>query len=378
LELVDFIGTSKAVFAEPVVAEIMAMVRVNLFRTLPPKVHDQIIDPEEEEPVFEPAWPHLQVVYEFFLRFIISPDLERPMKNYITKSFVTQILELFDSEDPRERDYLKTILHRIYAKFMVLRAYIRKAINIIFFRFIYQNERHNGIAELLEILGSIINGFALPLKEEHKAFLKRVLLPMHKVKPLNVFHQQLSYCVTQFVDKDPTLAIPVILGLIKFWPHVNSQKQNLFLNELEELLELTQPDEFEVILQPLFKHLCKSIGSPHFQIAERALFVWHNEYISSLIADYRKDILPIIFPVLQYNSQNHWNPTVSSLTLNVLKIFHDLDQDLVEVVTKNHEENKAALEKSRQARTQRWKELEIKYGNGRMKEAADKKSNGSS
>ncbi len=28
------------------------------------------------------------------------------------------------------------------------------------------------LAELLEILGSIINGFALPLKEEHKQFLQ--------------------------------------------------------------------------------------------------------------------------------------------------------------------------------------------------------------
>jgi hypothetical protein len=27
---------------------------------------------------------------------------------------VLKLLELFDSEDPRERDYLKTILHRIY------------------------------------------------------------------------------------------------------------------------------------------------------------------------------------------------------------------------------------------------------------------------
>ncbi len=32
----------------------------------------------------------------------------------------------------------------------------------------FETERHNGIAELLEILGSIINGFAQPLKEEHK------------------------------------------------------------------------------------------------------------------------------------------------------------------------------------------------------------------
>ena len=45
-------------------------------------------------------------------------------------------------------------------------------INNIFYRFVYETERHNGVAELLEILGSIINGFALPLKEEHKVFFR--------------------------------------------------------------------------------------------------------------------------------------------------------------------------------------------------------------
>lgn len=48
--------------------------------------------------------------------------------------FVSQLLELFDSEDPRERDFLKTILHRIYGKFLGLRAYIRRQINNIFYR----------------------------------------------------------------------------------------------------------------------------------------------------------------------------------------------------------------------------------------------------
>ena len=35
--------------------------------------------------------------------------------------------------------------------------------------------RHNGIGELLEILGSIINGFAIPLKREHLQFLEKVI-----------------------------------------------------------------------------------------------------------------------------------------------------------------------------------------------------------
>ena len=51
---------------------------------------------------------------------------------------------------------------------MIHRPFVRKAINNVFYRFIWETEKHSGIAELLEILGSIINGFALPLKDEHK------------------------------------------------------------------------------------------------------------------------------------------------------------------------------------------------------------------
>ena len=50
--------------------------------------------------------------------------------------FMLQLLELFDSEDPRERDFLKTTLHRIYGKLLGLRAHIRKQINNIFYRYV--------------------------------------------------------------------------------------------------------------------------------------------------------------------------------------------------------------------------------------------------
>ncbi len=55
----------------------------------------------------------LQIVYEFLLRYVVSNDTEaKTAKKYIDQTFVVRLLELFDSEDPREREYLKTILHR--------------------------------------------------------------------------------------------------------------------------------------------------------------------------------------------------------------------------------------------------------------------------
>jgi serine/threonine-protein phosphatase 2A regulatory subunit B' len=367
LELVEYIGKNKEVWVPEVLEATVDMVAANLFRSLPPKQHEGIAssptepkaaESDEEDPVFEPSWPHLQIVYEFFLRFIVSSDIDiKTLKRYINGVFVLRILELFDSEDHRERDYLKTILHRIYAKFMSLRAFIRKAINNVFFVFIYETQRHNGIAELLEILGSIINGFALPLKAEHRSFLQNVLVPMHKVRALASFHPQLSYCVTQFVDKDPTLAVPVLQGLLKYWPVTNSAKEMLFLNELEELLELTQQEEFKQILAPLFRQLSRAIGSPHFQVAERALFLWHNDYISGLIADNRRDILPIIYPVLHVNSESHWNLTVKNLTYNVLKIFMELDTPLVEQCSKAYVAKKGKDEIRIQQKLEYWTKL---------------------
>lgn len=69
-------------------------------------------------------------------------------------------------------------------------------------------------------MGSIINGFALPLKEEHKNFLLKVLLPLHKVKSLSVYHPQLAYCVVQFLEKDPSLTQPVVKYVSKYLEYI--------------------------------------------------------------------------------------------------------------------------------------------------------------
>ena len=198
-------------------------------------------------------------------------------------------------------------MHRIYGKFLNLRSFIRRSINNVFFQFVYETDRFNGIAELLEILGSIINGFALPLKEEHKLFLSRVLIPLHKPKGLSMYHPQLAYCIVQFLEKDAGLTQEVVFGLLRYWPKVNSTKEVMFLNEVEDIFEVMDPAEFKNVEVPLFQQLSKSVGSPHFQVAERALYFWNNEYFCNLVTDNNEEILPIIFASLYENSKGHWN-----------------------------------------------------------------------
>ncbi|KHJ36469.1 putative serine threonine-protein phosphatase 2a [Erysiphe necator] len=367
-ELLDYVANNRQVITEAMYPKVVDMFNKNLFRPIPPPMNPQgeIFDPEEDEPVLEVSWPHIQVVYEFFLRFIESQDFNISIaKAYIDHSFVLQLLELFDSEDPRERDFLKTTLHRIYGKFLNLRSYIRRSINNVFFQFVYETERFNGIAELLEILGSIINGFALPLKEEHKLFLTRVLIPMHKVRSLSMYHPQLAYCIVQFLEKDSALTEEVVLGLLRYWPKVNSTKEVMFLNEVEDIFEVMDPVEFTKVQEPLFHQLAKSVASSHFQVAERALYFWNNEYFCNLISDNVEVILPIMFAPLYENSKGHWNRTIHGMVYNAMKLFMEINPQLFDDCSLYYTEQQNNAEAREQARENKWRSLEEQAAHAR-------------
>uniref|UniRef100_A0AAY4A6H8 Serine/threonine protein phosphatase 2A regulatory subunit n=1 Tax=Denticeps clupeoides TaxID=299321 RepID=A0AAY4A6H8_9TELE len=319
-ELVETVATTRGILIEPVYPEAIKMISVNIFRTLPPTENAEF-DPEEDEPTLEAAWPHLQLVYEFFLRFVECPDFQPSVaKRYLDQKFVLQLLELFDTEDPREREYLKTILHRVYGKLLGLRAYIRKQINNIFL--------------------SIINGFALPLKSEHKQFLVRVLIPLHTAKSLSVFHAQ------------------IIRGLLKYWPKTCTQKEVMFLGEMEEILDVIEPTQFQRVQEQLFKQISACISSPHFQVAERALYFWNNEYILSLIEENCHIILPLVFATLYRVSKEHWNQMIVSLIYNVLKTFMEMNSTLFDDLTSSYKVEKQKELKRERERQELWGRLE--------------------
>ena len=389
-ELIEFIVTNRFTYTEEMYEHVVNMFKINLFRPIPPQVNPvgDVYDPDEDEPVNELAWPHMQYVYEFFLRFVESPDFNHQIaKQYIDQNFILRLLELFDSEDIRERDCLKTTLHRIYGKFLSLRSFIRRSINNIFLQFTYETERFNGIAELLEILGSIINGFALPLKEEHKVFLVRVLIPLHKVRCLSLYHPQLAYCIVQFLEKEPLLTEEVIMGLLRYWPKINSTKEIMFLNEIEDIFEVIEPLEFIKVEVPLFVQLAKCISSPHFQVAEKVLSYWNNEYFLNLCIENAEVILPIIFPALyklttqldkndplslengdneedpylmveQAINSGSWNRAIHAMAFKALKIFLETNSVLYENCNALYLQSLKENNRRQKEREMNWKQLE--------------------
>ncbi|KAJ1394688.1 Protein phosphatase 2A, regulatory B subunit, B56 [Sesbania bispinosa] len=221
-------------FTEPAIAALCKMCATNLFRVFPPKFRTSTTggETEDEEPMFDPAWSHLQIVYDLLLQFI----------NY--------------------------------------------------------------------------NSLDVKVAKAH------------------------------FIDKDQRLASSVIKGLLKYWPVTNSQKELMFISELEEILEMTSMLNFRrlwfhcfdewvaasiVLITRLFSSTLIAFLINNLLlhlVAERAHLLWNNEHILNLITQNRQVILPLVFSALVHNSQNHWNQAVLNLTQNIKKMLSQMDEEL--------------------------------------------------
>lgn len=258
-QLIELYSSKKEAFVRVVVPHpvtdqrtgielVFDMIKVNILRT--PKVQitsdgsamavesiDPASAPEEEEVMLEESWSHIQLVYELLVRTLVSQHVtERQLKEQVSEQLIRQLFELIKCPDPRERDYLKTIFHRIYSRLLHHRRFIRKQIQNAIQEAIYEAHSYQdskalsyGIPELLMLLESIIQGFQTPVKPEHKLLFQNCLVPLLKSPFLEQFHFYLQKTVLQFFSKSKGEVQLYLDSLVKFWPLTSTNKEKIFL-----------------------------------------------------------------------------------------------------------------------------------------------------
>lgn len=91
-----------------------------MFRTLPPSENPDF-DPEEDDPTLEASWPHLQLVYEVFLRFLESQEFQATIgKKVIDQKFVLQVgcIPFYSYQFyPKIKKYFNKIYHNFASGF---------------------------------------------------------------------------------------------------------------------------------------------------------------------------------------------------------------------------------------------------------------------
>jgi serine/threonine-protein phosphatase 2A regulatory subunit B' len=331
-ELINYVANNKDVLNAETLSGVVAMVGKNLFRTFANHKDPRAApyDPEDDEPILEPAWPHLHLVYTFFLRCLESKSVTSELyAKTVDGHYIRQFMELCGSCDPRERDVAKSCIHRMYGRFMPIRASIRKYMQVIFAR--HSNglfhEHFYGVGEILEFYGCIVSGFVSPLKQEHQDMLCKALLPLHRKKQLSGYHRQLVHIISQFLTKEMSLGPTVLAYLYRYWPKGHSQKQVLFLNEMQSLSQALGTS-----FPPLFVDFCKKIAacieSVHFMVSERALAYFHLSSFVKLATAQAEDVFPILAPAIYRNSKRHWSGAIHDHNEHAVSVMNQIDADL--------------------------------------------------
>jgi serine/threonine-protein phosphatase 2A regulatory subunit B' len=167
---------------------------------------------------------------------------------------------------------------------------------------------------------SIINGYEVPLKQEHIDFLLKSLLPLHTSYHLHIFYTNLTYCVGQYVLKDNTLIPVIVKELLKLWPVSCSMKEIIFINELGRLLEDATEDQFVGLSEPVFHRIGRCVRSDSFQVSEQAMMLWKSDRFVQLTTLHADKLFPIICPYLYETGTAHWNTAIKNLAVSVIRI----------------------------------------------------------
>lgn len=297
------------------------------------------MDKYSEYTTEEQMWGLLSACYDLLLKAIEHIDkLEKHVrKEFFPLRFIAQLVNLFKTPSFKERQVLKGVLHRLYYKLTQRRSAIRKEIANTFYEYIYETSNHYGVAELLEILGSIVNGFACPIKHEHVVLLEKALIPLHSTPAFISYHQQLAYCMIQYVSKDHTLFTSIVRGQLKYWPVGNSFKEVVFIVEFEEMLEhVLAETDFDLISPKLARRLGKCMISDQFQVAERAISCWGSPACLRIMNEYEKlgqSMFNVIKPFLQGAVAGHWNTLIQQKAQETYLMYYNMGYDSDDAAT---------------------------------------------
>jgi len=133
------------------------------------------------------------------------------------------------------------------------------------------------------------------------------------------------------------------------------------LTHLEEILELLGADQLAQVSTMLFTNLARCLDSDHFQVVERALFLWNNEHLVNSGCLSRLNahtVLPIIYGPLHKNSSGHWNATVEGLAQNVLKMYMEYDLELYDKCSAAYQHEEEEAKKRLAALNEKWNAIE--------------------
>ena len=295
------------------------MVEANLVRPFPPIKIDGPSDAKDM--IQDSAWPHVSLVYQCLL-----DALELAKVNEFSQRLLDGIVNNTLSPDERERTVAKNVVVKIYNKCSSTRMIFRNRCAFLF-------SSGKCSAELLDFFCIVAAGFTPPLKNDLIDLFIHSILPLHCLSFYPSFQSSLFQVIARFISKADCLLAKALNYLNQHWPCSDRKKQNLFLNEYENLVLSFEAKMNQQMLLPFFRRINECITSTSPYVSCAALEIIQNPHFHPLISQYASSIYFMLIVTISGVKQNHWNDDTKEMASNTLEVLKKIEPNAFERAT---------------------------------------------
>ena len=117
--------------------------------------------------------------------------------------------------------------------------------------------------------------------------------------------------------------MPLLEGLLKYWPFANRIKETIFLCELTDILEVCDTGMIDHLVPKLFTRVMRCVRSEDIQVADRALHLFEVPKFFQLMRKHRLVTYPIIVPLIRDLGEQHWLDSYKKTFLELRRIVKE-------------------------------------------------------
>ncbi|OHT02359.1 phosphoprotein phosphatase [Tritrichomonas foetus] len=314
--------------------EIFKMININLFRGIPSTDPKYLIF-DDEPPIVEINWPHLQFVYSILLK--LQKNL--PKDSHLNLDYLKKIYTLLEAPDINERscvlDFMKKFIEvypdKLDPIFHHFEAIVREYVDRIISPF-----------PIIPILSLYLEVLKKPNHDKKLTthFFNTAVIPLISSQHIVSFYSYLVEIFNIFIEEDISYIHVIIKRLVRVFPESCPSKQQLFIALINSTTGKLSPkavEDFEKIGPIVFQLYANVANSSHAKIVQASLKIWSDVNIIPMIMDNTAVIFPIIFPSVHNVMKNHWNQQARNAALDAMTSMHDYDPFVFDTLSQSQQ-----------------------------------------
>lgn len=307
----------KSRFTENDLSMIFEMLSLHIFHSFPDISKTYIIG-ESVSPYYMNNWDQLSRIYA--LLSLLLPEL----LPFITDEIFEKIIKLLSSPFNSEQEAVLSFIEKVCQKSEDHQSKVFQMMTRVVQLFIDGECLHFCLMPIFTFLTNYLEKLSLPLNRSYFEIFRSIFYQTIISPNVVDFYNSLLPLAQLFQSKDSTTSVWCIRFLFRHWPITNSEKQIIFLHQLQFILSMLNTSFFPALSKALVSRLKQMIESVNFKVSMAAIKILKDEEFVKLICSSSSsssnspvDVLILSLEAAQY----HWNNEVRIESLEALNLI---------------------------------------------------------